>query len=87
MKENSEGNRFKVGDRVRIARVDPMYKGGTFYTDYIEMIGMEAVVRQIYPDGEYSLKDLKYHTWRESELEPAKEAQVLEILRAWRSSR
>lgn len=87
MTKNSEGNRFKVGDRVRIARVDDYYKSFPHYEEYVKMIGTEATITGIDPDNEYVLDTPIHQAWRDSELEPAKEAQVLEILRTWRSSR
>lgn len=85
MTKNSEGNRFKVGDRVRIARVDDYYKLFPAYESYLKMVGEERIITGIDQDNEYVLNDGR--SWRDSELEPAKEAQVLEILRTWRSKR
>lgn len=71
--------RFKVGDQVIIARVDPYFSEAPSYNDYLKMIGGVHNIINI-DNNEYHLDCKMYQCWKESEVEDAKSYIINQVL-------
>lgn len=71
--------RFKVGDLVRIARVDDRYKPAKMYQEYLSMVGTVSIIERA-AQGVCYLKLAKSQMWLDSELELAKEYFIKQVI-------
>lgn len=85
--------RFKIGDKVRIARIAESFMAKynrAMIERWESMIGSEHYIIG-YEENENEEEGYELNTevnsfWLDEELEPCKETQVLEILRQWKQS-
>lgn len=84
--------RFKIGDKVRIARIADQFNVPRYQhkiPQWSSMIGQEYVIigyDEMNGVKGYELDITTNGFWLDEELEPCKEAQVLEILRQWKQN-